>query len=290
MKSCLMAVFVALLLAPVAARAGAFVPDQGFYRVYQQDRLLGVERISFEQHSDSLVVTSKVRQRLPRGPSQQDTLAKTAMLVLGIKDGAWRSYQSYEQLNRDELTRILTVTDTTYTSYRQGSEGGFGDTFECPPGRVYVVDPQVFVLFDVLCRDMHAQGFEERPVTLLYVTARDTAITARVKRLGKGPLRVGNETITAEKFSITDPWSEFFVWVSPNGRMLRLTLPAVGLRVDRDPASLKGSHALQALTPVLPGIPSVTMGLDPKLSPQPSKNGAASTTPKRAPTPATPGH
>ena len=122
------------------------------------------------------------------------------------------------------------------------------------------------------------------------MTSRDTAVTATVKRLGKGPLKVGAETITAEKFSITDPWSEFFVWVSPNGRMLRLTLPAVGLRVDRDPASLKAAHGGAEATPVLPGIPSVTMGLDPKISPQPPKTAAAPATPKRPPAPSTPGH
>lgn len=287
MKSCLMAVLVAVLLAPGAAHAAGFVPDQGFYRVYQQDHLLGVERFTFEQRSDSLVMSSKIRQRLPRGLSQQDTLAKTAMLVLGIKDGGWRSYQSYEQMNSDMLTRILTVADTTYTSYRQGSEGGFGDTFECPPGRVYVVDPQVFALFDVLCRDMHSQGFEERPVTLLYVTARDTAVTARVKRLGKAPFKLGNETVTAEKFSITDPWSEFFAWVSPNGRMLRLTLPAVGLRVDRDPASLKAKPNIRANTQEPLGIPTITMGLELPTKPVAPAPAAI---PKPDPAPARPGH
>ncbi len=286
MKSCLLAVLVAALLAPMAAHAAGFVPDQGLYRVYQQDHLLGVERINFEQRSDSLVMTSKIRQRLPRGLSQQDTLAKTAMLVLGIKDGAWRSYQSYEQMNGDMLTRILTVADTTYTSLRQGSEGGFGDTFASPPGRVYVVDPQVFALFDVLCRDMHAQSFEERTVTLLYVTSRDTVVTARVKRLGKVPFKLGKETVTAEKFSITDPWSEFIAWVSPNGRMLRLTLPAVGLRVDRDPASLKTHPVARTNTPVPSGIPSITATYD--LPAKPGKPEAPAT-PKPDPAPAKPG-
>ena len=95
------------------------------------------------------------------------------------------------------------------------------------------------------------------------------------------------ETVMAEKFSITDPWSEFFAWVSPNGRMLRLTLPAVGLRVDRDPASLKGSPLARTVPPVLPGIPTVMMQLDPKISPQPP---AAPAKPKPDATPGTPGH
>ena len=254
---------------PAAVLAAEFVPDQGFYRVYQNDHLLGVERISFEQHGDSLVVISTVRQRLPRGTSQQDTLAKTAMLVLGLRDRAWRSYQSYEQLNGDNLSRILSVEDKAYTSYRQGSEGGFGDTYELPPGRVYVVDPQVFAVFDVLCRDLHTQHFEERPVSMIYIMARDTTVTARVRRLGTEPFKLGKQTISAEKFSITDPWSQFFAWASPSGRMLRLTLPVVGLRVERDPESLKPKRITKSSLPPAPGLPTVIMGPTPKAFPDP---------------------
>ena len=260
---------VAVMALPSPAPAGEFVADQGFYRVYQNDHLLGIERVSFEQHGDSLVLISTVRQRLPRGMGQQDTLAKTGMLVLGLRDHALRSYQSYEQLNGDNLTRILSVDDTVYTSYRQGSEGGFGDTYALPPGRVYVVDPQVFALFDGLCRDLHAQHFDERTVSMIYIMARDTTVTARVKRLGTEPFKLGAQTVSAEKFSITDPLSQFFAWVSPSGRMLRLTLPVVGLRVERDPESLKPKSSMKSALPPAPGLPTVTMGPTPKPSQAP---------------------
>src|SRR5205085_9900312 len=127
-----------------------------------------------------------------------------------------------------------------------------------------VVDPQVFALFDLLCRDFSRQSYDERPVTLVYVTARDTAVEARVKRLGKVPFKVGDKTITAEKLSITDPWSEFTAWVSPTGQMLRLTLPAVGLRVDRDPDTLRPGRIIHEVDVPPVGMPTVEMGPDPK--------------------------
>ena len=238
----------AALLAPAFVHAQGFVPDEGVYRVYQNDRYLGNERIRFEQRADSAFVRSVVNQLLPHPDGKVDTLSKTSTLLRAIRDGALRGYDSQETLNGDVLTRSLSMSDTTYTSYRQGSAGGFGDTFTRPPGRIYVIDPQVFSLFDVLCRDMHAQRFDERPVTMLYITVRDTAVDGRVKRLGKEPFKLGKETVAAEKFSITDPWSQFLAWVAPDGRMLRLTLPAVGLRVDRDPASFK-PHVIKAAAP-----------------------------------------
>jgi len=132
------------------------------------------------------------------------------------------------------------------------------------PGRIYVVDPQVFSLFDVICRDMHAQSFDERSITLLYLTAKDTAVDARVTRLGKSPFKLGRQTVMAEELRIKDPWSEFHAWVSPTGRMLRLTLPSLGLRVDRDPATLKPGRTLQSETPPPIGLPQVLMASDPR--------------------------
>ena len=260
------AVAALALLAPTAGHAGHFIPAQGVYHVYQNDHLLGTENVTFEQRSDSAVVISIVRQKLPLPDGRLDTLTKTSTLILSVRDGGLRDYSSFEVLNGDVLTRILSVADTTYTSYRQSLKGGFGDTYARPPGRIYVIDPQVFAMFDVLCRDMHAQRFEERPVTLLYVTARDTAVEASVKRLGSGAFKFGKETLTAEKFSVTDPWSEFLLWTAPDGRMLRLMLPAVGLRVDRDPVSFK-PHTMQNLGLPPTGVPAVVMAPSRRLRP-----------------------
>src|SRR2546428_4391937 len=126
---------------------------------------------------------------------------------------------------------------------------------------------------------MHAQRFDERPITMLYVTARDTAVDGRVKRLGKAPFSVGKQTVMAEKFGISDPWSEFFVWASPSGRMLRLTLPAVGLRVDRDPDSLKPGRAIRPILPPAGGGPAGQMPAEPQ--PKPNARPGPPASPRR---------
>ncbi len=234
-----------------------FAQDQGTYRIYQQDHLLGTEHVTFEQRNDSSLVISRIDQMLPRPGSPPDTLSKNAVLLVSSRDGSLRGYQSHETLNHDNLSRTLSMSEETYTSYRQSSVGGFGDTYVRPPGRIYVVDPQVFCLFDVICRDMHAQNFDERPITMLYITAKDTAVDGRVRRLGKESLKLGAQTVVAEKFEIKDPWSDFYAWVSPSGRMLRLTLPALGLRVERDPATLATGRVLKSAKVPSVGVPQV---------------------------------
>jgi hypothetical protein len=264
------AAVVAALLLPAAAFAGWFADDQGVYNVYQNDRLLGTERVTFEQRGDSSVVISLIDQVLPREGERVDTLRKNSALVVSGRDGSLGGYQSFENVNGEMVTRRLSMSDVVYTSYRQSSAGGFGDTYERPPGRIYVIDPQVFALFDVIGRDMHTQPFEERSITMLYITSRDSAVDGRVRRLGKAPFRVGKQTVMAERFRITDPWSEFYLWVSPKGRMLRLTLPAVGLRVDRDPNSLEPGR-IKPIKPIDPpptGVPAVIMAPTPKPGPK----------------------
>ena len=265
----ILATVLTAILLPAVARAGWFADDQGVYRVYQGDRLLGTEQVTFEQRNDSSVVVSLIGELLPRPGGILDTLRKNSVLAVSARDGSVRAYQSHESLNGDLLSRSLSMSDETYTSYRESSAGGYGDTFERPPGRIYIVDQQVFALFDVICRDMHAQRFDERPITMLYVTGRDTAVDGRVKRLGKAPFKIGKQTVIAEKFRISDPWSQFFAWVSPSGRMLRLTLPAVGLRVDRDPESLKRGRAIKPIPTSAIGVPEVLLTPDLKRAPTP---------------------
>ena len=232
---------LALLALTASMPRAATLDDAGTYRVYQKDRLLGTEDFWMHTGHDSLLVRSSLRELLPRPGGIPDSLSKVAQLVLAAGDGNLVGYVSQEYVNGSPLRRELVMYDTTYTSYRQRGLGGYSDVFVRPPGRLYVVDPQVFALFDLLFRHMHEQSFDERPVTMVYLAGRDTSVEATVKRLGADSVRVGKRSLAAEKFSFTDPWAEFFAWVSPTGRMLKLTQPVVGLRVERDIKTLTAS-------------------------------------------------
>jgi hypothetical protein len=145
---------------------------------------------------------------------------------------------SQQVINRDPLRREITMQDTTYTSTRTHGLGGYTDMLVRPPGRLYIVDPQVFALFDVVLRDVGRQAVDERGVTMIYLAGRDTTAEALVKHMGRDTVRIGARRYAAEKYSISDAWSQFFAWTSPTGQMLKFTMPLAGLRVERDAKTL----------------------------------------------------
>jgi hypothetical protein len=246
---------LALGILPGASALAASRPsnDEGRYRVYVRDRAIGDEEFMFLWRHDSLVVLSYIGgQILPARAGKVDTLRKQAALTLAAIDGGLRGYESREVLSGRLLRRELVIEgDTAYTSYRTTELGGEGNTLVRPPGRPYVIDPQVYTLFDCLLRALWTQQFDERPITLLYLfPSRDSAVDARIKRLGPEELRWGGSTVQAQKFSITDPWSEMFAWMSPEGQMLKLTFPAAGVRVERQPGGPSPPGATETRKPV----------------------------------------
>ncbi len=235
---------------PGVAESPVHAVDAGTYRVFQDSTFVGVEHFSFETRHDSAMVFSHVRQLLPRPRALPDTLRKDAAEVRSAGFGTLRYYESEQSLNRHRLARRLEIGDTTYQSYRQSDRENTADTEELPPGRIYVVDPQVFALFELICRDMLAQKVDERPITMLYLLPRDTTVEAHIRKLGRESVRVEGLTYPCEKLGITDPFSQFYAWMTPHGRMLRFTLPKVGLRVERSPADLA---KLEPPPPSVPG-------------------------------------
>jgi hypothetical protein len=112
-----------------------------------------------------------------------------------------------------------------------------GDRFPRPAGRTFVLDGQVFVLFDVMCRDLGRKPFKERPVSVILL--RDeldqvTQITAM--DMGADTIRWAARPVVARSLRFKDSYSTFNAWVGPRGFMLRLEQEGSGLRVEREPS------------------------------------------------------
>ncbi len=231
--------FPLLLLAALVTAAHAAPKDEGddgAYKVYVGKQALGLEYFSFEPHGDSLLVFSHVRQVLG---SAGDSLKKDMALAANHPDYSLRHYESNQNFRGVHLKRKLDIGDTIFVSYIEENERGAAQTLVLPPGRVYVIDPQLFVLFDLLARDLHRQTFESRPVTFLVLGEPDTTIDATATSLGIEPIRWGARQVQAHKYRLSDAGAEFLLWTSPEGRMLRLTQPANELRVEREPPKIK---------------------------------------------------
>jgi hypothetical protein len=194
---------------------------------------VGVETFSFAPAGDSVVVTSHARQVYPAPDGGPDTLLKDMQLVVGARDWNVLGYESQQVFQGHTVRRGLVLDGLGMTSYLQVDERGTGDRLERPPGRMFVLDPQIFALYDVLCRNLHRQTFEQRPVTLFALGKPDTLMEVTARDLGSETIQWGARPVKTRKISISDSGMEFFVWISPTGNMLRLEQPEFGMRVER---------------------------------------------------------
>ena len=234
---------LALVLAPALAAAAkpGTVIDYGEFRVYQGSRALGTEAFEFQSDGDSVSVTSHVVQTLP-GPNGDLSIDKQAWLVLGKLDSDLRFYQSTLTVGGRDMTRGLVMHDTAFTAYRESSVQGQGEgvRYTRPPGRFYVLDGQVFVLFDVMCRDFANTKFTSRPVSVLLLRDDDDQVTQiTVTDMGADSIRWAARPMMARKLRFADAYSRFHAWIGPRGFMVRLEQEGSGLRVEREPPPVK---------------------------------------------------
>ena len=213
------------------------VIDKGTFKVYQHSRALGTETFEFDSRGDSLTVFSHVTQVLP-GPDGDLPIDKQVVLVVGSFDFDLRFYQSKLKVAGRDLTRGLAVSDTAFTAYRESNKvGGMGDRFARPPGRTFVLDGQVFVLFDVICRDLGRKPFKERPISVILLRDEQDQVT-QIKATDMGPDTISwaARPVVARRLRFSDSYSTFHAWVGPLGYMLRLEQEGSGLRVEREPS------------------------------------------------------
>jgi len=231
---CVVLIAAAALSPCAPAHANPLFHDRGMYQVHVRDRALGTEAFSFDIQGDSILVFSTVHELLPRGGGV-DTLDKRAAVAMDSLDYDLLGYESHALLDGQRLSRTLDLGDTALTAYMESERAGIGNRLVRPPGRLYVIDQQVFVLFDLILRTLHGSTLEERSVNVLSLGMRDTVLAVKVRRLGTETIRWGARPVQAQRFSIEDNSSAFLAWVSPAGMMLRLTEPNIGLRVEREP-------------------------------------------------------
>lgn len=229
--------------------------DNGTYRVYFQDRLLGTETFSLEPRGDSVLVFSSVDEQIPT-PMGDQKLAKKASLTIKTLDYDLLSYNSEQDFLGKKLVRGLSPGDTVFTTYRESSKVGSGDTYLRPPGRMFVIDSQVFVLFDVLLRSLHGKMFERPMSVCILGDPRDSVMEITCRPGANETVPVQGRSRPAQRVLLTDGSNEFTAWVASSGQMLRLDQPAAGLRVERVNLTSK-----KVENPALgPAVPSAAPG------------------------------
>ena len=128
-------------------------------------------------------------------------------------------------------------------------QAGGGETFARPPGRLFVIDSQVFALFDILLRSLHGKMLGERMLPVVILGEPRDSVMEIVLRPGPAEtIQLNGKPRLTRRVLLSDGTSEFIAWVSARGAMLRLEQPATGLRVERTDAA-SGARAAPAPKP-----------------------------------------
>ena len=228
--------FVLLVCVPALAHAAEL--DKGVFRISLRGRSMGRENFFIDHYSDSIVVQSTVKMDILT-PGGQLPLVKSIRMQVDPFDLDLRHYDSSQSIGDDKVSRALVMSDTSFASNREENGFGSGDILVRPPGRIFLHDPDVYVLFDVITRNLHTQTFDSRPITLMVLGQRDTTIEVTATKLGVGPLRWGTRTLQANKLSLEDGVNKLLLWSDSRGRLLVFEDPASGLRVVRDAPAAK---------------------------------------------------
>lgn len=238
------------LVAPVSRAAAVESIDKGSFVVYSRGRVVGAETFSIEGQGDSLNVFSRAYQTF-HTDAGEESVDKQMVLVAQRADFGLRIYQSTQKFRGESLVRGIVIGDTAFTLYREVNGSGEGDRRVMPPGRVFVLDAQLFSLFDLICLSLKERSFETWPISLITLGERDSVLEATATHLGTETIRWSEKPVKARKLRISDGGTDFLVWVDPvNGRMLRLVHEPTELRVERDapPVKRRASPAPQSTT------------------------------------------
>jgi hypothetical protein len=112
--------------------------------------------------------------------------------------------------------------------------GGNADQVVQPPGRLFVMDSQMFSLFDVLSRSLANKTFTTRRVQLLALQTDSLAAPlATVTALGADTLVIGRSKQVVKHYAFEDESARFEMWSDRQGQLVRLVHAESGLRVER---------------------------------------------------------
>jgi hypothetical protein len=234
-------VAVASIALPTARDARAQVPaavDSSLLAVFEHDLPVATERNVFQNMGDSLVVIATLKREFVDENGVHHPLRKSMMLVVDAHDLGLIRYLSTQEFNEHEIVRGLIPGDTSMTYYIEQDGAGNADRVVQPPGRLFVMDSQLFSLFDVLSRSLANKTFTTRRVQLLALQPDSLAAPlATVTALGPDTLQVGRTKQPVKHYAFEDASARFELWADRQGRLVRLIHAESGLRVERVPAS-----------------------------------------------------
>lgn len=229
----------ALLLAVLPSGAPAQTvthADSGRFVIFDRSVPVAREFHVYQFMGDSLVISATTERQFQDENGQRHDFTKSMLLVVNSQDLGLMRYLSNQDFNDHKGVRGILPGDTVMTYYDEYDGVGNAVRLVQPPGRLFVLDPQLFTLFDVLCRSVAGKQFETRGVQLVAL-APDSVTMPRAKLIMGRPdtLDAGGRRVPTRRYTLEDNDVSFELWADARGRMMRLENELTGLSVERVP-------------------------------------------------------
>lgn len=196
--------------------------DTGTFVVSDHGRVVGREEFAYGASGDSIVVSANHVRPMRRSDGTEKTMSKRLLMVVDGFDFGLRSYTSNAEFDGHSTVKGLLPGDTTMTYYSEVDGGGNADRLAQPAGRIFILDPMLFTLFDVIGRNVHGRAFQKRPIQMVVLGKQAEPVEGMVTNVGPDTLRWGGRLAHVRRYTLTDPSANFTFWLSERGQMLRL--------------------------------------------------------------------
>lgn len=219
--------------------------------VLDGNQVVASEEFEYVLQGDSVTVSATLKRKARGADGAVADLNKRMALVVDANDFGLRSYVSNLEFDGHTRVRGIIPGDTAMTVYDETDGGGGADRVLQPPGRLFVMDPGLFTLFDVVCKNLKGKPLTtKRPIQLIALAETVDAVEATVVFAGADTVVWGGKRTPMRKLQLSDPSGDFLAWVDGNGHLLRLEHAASGLVVMREePAAPKKPRAAPAKKP-----------------------------------------
>jgi hypothetical protein len=240
LRACARAALVLLCALAPSARADVTdtyeVRQQASFDIYNGQTRLGTEKFRIYATHDTLITASTVRLDGAPKDSQLPFEKRTSFLQ--------RAYDSYPlvfqitEQPRSDTTETIALNcifrDTVATIFREEKGRGVASSVALPPGRLYLLEPGIYLQVQLLLADFLAGSQQTRKQPVL-IPSMEQVVDLWLTRGPMEPVVVRGKKVNAQRVDFTDKLTKLVGWMDTSGRLLKLEAPGQGLRVERGP-------------------------------------------------------
>lgn len=240
--------FPAILRAATPPPRPNWIPQQeAKFDIFQGERLLGTESFRIYLAGDTLITASSVRLDGADAGSSLPLEKRLTYLrrALDSYPMVFQVSETPRDTTRTENALSCVLRDTSAVISRERDGRGVVESIRVPPGRVYLLEPGIYLTVQLLLSDFTA-GTQQKRKQPVIIPSMLAVVDLELTRLGTETIVAGGKRVETTKVEMTDKLTPFLAWVDYEGKLLRLEAAAQGLRIERRAEAPKPAKAKKA--------------------------------------------